>query len=146
MSQSTEEMLSELIELGMVLKIDPLIGGVFDIAKGISEQCDKEMELELRVHETQFMEQKLQAELEKMIALRTKLQQSTWNQEMKQDTIDEKISEWTRGIKLIQAKTEEYQSRTTAAKVSSILPNGLVLPPIRILLCNLHCEIVGCVC
>ena len=121
LSHPTEEVLSELIELGMILKIDPLDGGVFDIAKGISEQCDREMELELRVHETQGMEQKLQTELERMIALRTRLEQATRNQEMKQDTIDEKISEWTRGIKLIQAKTEEYQSRITAVKVSPAL-------------------------
>jgi hypothetical protein len=45
------------------------------------------------------------------------LEQVQQIQDAQQDTIDEKISEWTRGIKLLQAKTEEYQSRTMNSRV-----------------------------
>ena len=121
LSHPTEEILTELVELAMILKLDPLDIGWFDLARGISEQCDKELELELRLHEMRSMDIKLQGELERMISSRTRLEQVTRNQEMKQDSLDEKILEWTRGIKLIQAKTEEYQSRTTNAKVSPLL-------------------------
>jgi hypothetical protein len=122
LSHPTEEILTELVELAMVLRLDPLDIGWFDLARGISEQCDKELELEFRLREMRSMDIKLQGELERMISLRTRLEQVTRNQEMKQDSLDEKILEWTRGIKLIQAKTEEYQSRTTNAKVSPFPP------------------------
>src|SRR6202021_2024885 len=94
---------------------------LFGMAKGLSDQIDAEHELELRVHEVQSLETSLQSELADITGLKTLLEQPQRNQEVRQDTVDEKISEWTRGIKLLQAKTEEYESRTANSKVSSLI-------------------------
>ena len=58
-----------------------------------------------------------EADLAGINALKARLEQAQRIQEAQQDTMDEKISEWTRGIKLLQAKTEEYKSQTINVKV-----------------------------
>ena len=117
LSHPAEEVLNELTDLAMTLKLDPLDVGWFELARGLSGQCDREMEVLLRVSEMQGIEIKLQGELERLMGLKGRLELATRNQEIKTDGVDEKIAEWTRGIKLTQAKTEEYQSRGTNAKV-----------------------------
>jgi len=117
LSHPAEEVLNELTDLAMTLKLDPLDVGWFELARGLSGQCDRELEVLLRVSEMQGMEIKLQGELERLMGLKGRLELATRNQEIKADGVDEKIAEWTRGIKLTQAKTEEYQSRSTNAKV-----------------------------
>jgi hypothetical protein len=107
----TTESLEELVQVGMVLRVDPSNATVFDIAKGLSDQIDQEQELELRLHEIESLRTTLEKELVDMTALKVQLEQAQRNQEARQDNVDEKISEWTRGIKLLQAKTEEYESR-----------------------------------
>ena len=117
LSHPAEEVLNELTDLAVTLKLDPLDVGWFELARGLSGQCDREMEVLLRVSEMQGMETKLQGELERLMGLKGRLELATRNQEIKTDGVDEKIAEWMRGIKLTQAKTEEYQSRSTNAKV-----------------------------
>jgi len=113
----TLEALDELVKVGMVVGVDPLNSTVLDIAKGVSDQIDREMELELRLVESRDMEKMLSKELARMTTMKQDLELIQRNVETRQDTLDEKISEWTRGIKLLQAKTEEYLSRTSNAKV-----------------------------
>jgi hypothetical protein len=67
------------------------------------------------------LKESLDAELASMTLFKTFLETTQRNQEIRQDTVDEKLSEWTRGIKLLEAKTEEYLSRTTNKKVYSCL-------------------------
>jgi hypothetical protein len=121
-SHQTEEILDELTELGMVLRVDSFAGGISEIAGGMVGQCVREEELELRECEVRGLQGRLEDELREMSLLRGRLEQSSRGQELKLDMIDEKISEWGRGIKLIQAKTEEYQSRTMNIKVSILHP------------------------
>jgi chromosome segregation ATPase len=115
----TVELLDELVQVGMVLHVDPSNANVFDIAKGLSDQIDEEQELESRMHEIETLRISLEKDLGDVTVLKGQLQQAQRNQESRQDTLDEKISEWTRGIKLLQAKTEEYESRATNSKVRS---------------------------
>jgi hypothetical protein len=116
----TVELLEELVEIGMALGVDPLNATSFDIAKALSDQIDCEHDLQLRLHEAHSLKTALEEDLESMTSLKTQLEQAQRVQEAQQDTIDEKISEWTRGIKLIQAKTEEYVSRTITVKGQSL--------------------------
>ena len=74
--------------------------------------------MELRECEVRGFQGRLDEELRGMMGLRGWLEQSCRGQEMKLDLIDEKILEWGRGIKLIQAKTEEYHSTSIKIKVS----------------------------
>lgn len=113
----TVELLDELVQVGMVLHVDPSNASVFDIAKGLSDQIDQEQEFELRLHEIETLRMSLEKDLVDVTTLKGQLEQAQRNQEARQDTLDEKISEWTRGIKLLQAKTEEYESRATNTKV-----------------------------
>ena len=112
----TTESLEELVQVGMGLRVDPSNATMFDIAKGLSDQIDQQQELELRLHETESLRTTLEKELANITALKTQLEQAQRNQEARQDNVDEKISEWTRGIKLLQAKTEEYESRAMNSK------------------------------
>ena len=111
-------MLDELTALGMVLGIDPLCGGITEMAGKMVELCCLEEETELRECEVRGLQGRLEEELGEMKVLRGYLEQSCRGQEMKLDLIDEKILEWGRGIKLIQAKTEEYHSTSMNIKVS----------------------------
>ena len=113
----TMEMLEELVEIGMVLEIDPENARLLDIAKALSDQIDCEADLELRLHDMKGLQNSLEVNLANISALKTRLDQAQRIQEAQQDTVDEKISEWTLGIKLLEAKTEEYQSQTTNSKV-----------------------------
>lgn len=113
----TLEMLQEMADTADILKVDPLNVSSLEIAKAISDQIDREHDLELRLHEMKALQMSLESELAGTTALKTRLEQVQQIQDAQQDTIDEKISEWTRGIKLLQAKTEEYQSRTMNSKV-----------------------------
>lgn len=115
-----------MTELGMVLRVDPLRGEINEIAGEIIRQCGQEEELEFRECEVRGLQGRLDEELREMSLLRGWLEQSSRGQELKLDLIDEKISEWGRGIKLIHAKTEEYRSRVMNTKVS--IPH-LVSPP-----------------
>lgn len=112
----TIELVEELVEIGMALRVDPLNATSFDIAKALSAQIDEEQNLQLRLHEANNLKTTLEEDLAEMTSLKTQLEQARRIQEAQQDTMDEKISEWTRGIKLIQAKTEEYASRTMTVK------------------------------
>ena len=115
----TTESLEELVRLGIVLDVDPLNASLFEIAKGLSDQIDRVNELELRLHETTNLSDLLEAELAQITSFKLFLETQQQNQEIRQDTVDEKLTEWTRGIKLLEAKTEEYLSRTTNTKVCS---------------------------
>jgi len=109
--------LEELVQIGMVVGVDPVNATTFDIAKAVSEQIGTEEELQLRLHEIGSMERGLDDDLAKMQQLKADLERARGNEVAQQDIMDEKFSEWTRSIKLIQAKTEEYQSRQTTARV-----------------------------
>jgi len=117
LDRETMEMLEELTDIATILKVDPLNANFLDIAKALSDQIDAESDLELRLHEMKALQSSLERELAGITSLKSQLEQARQIQEAQQDTVDEKISEWTRGIKLLQAKTEEYQSRTTDLKV-----------------------------
>lgn len=119
LDSQTLEVLEELVQIGTVVGVDPVNATTFDIAKAVSEQIGKEQELQLRLHEIESLENTLEDDLAKMQRLKTDLERARGNEVAQQDTVDEKFSEWTRSIKLIQAKTEEYQSRQTTARVSS---------------------------
>lgn len=119
LDSETMEMLGDLTETGIMLNVDPLNANSFEIAKALSDQIDTENDLELRLHEMKSLHTSMDNDLSRITALKTRLEQAQKIQEAQQDTIDEKISEWTRGIKLLQAKTEEYQSRTINSKVST---------------------------
>ena len=113
----TMEKLEELVEIGMVLNVDPMNSNLLEIAKALSDQIDCENDLEIRLHEVKRLQSSLEEDLAGINALKTRLEQAQRIQEAQQDTVDEKISEWTRGIKLLQAKTDEYQSQTMNVKV-----------------------------
>ena len=113
----TMEKLEELVEIGMVLNVDPMNSNLLEIAKALSDQIDCENDLEIRLHEMKRLQNSLEGDLAGINALKTRLEQTQRIQEAQQDTVDEKISEWTRGIKLLRAKTEEYQSQTMNVKV-----------------------------
>jgi chromosome segregation ATPase len=116
----TMESLEELVEIGMVLDVDPLHASVLDIAKALSDQIDRELDTELRLQEMKSLQSSLEGDLDSVTTLKTRLEQAQRIQDAQLDTVDEKISEWTRGIKLLEAKTEEYQSRVTNAKVEHL--------------------------
>ena len=118
---STSELLEELVDIGMVVGVDPMNAGVFDIAKGLSDQIDREQDLELRLHEIKSLQTSFEGDLARMKTLKTQLEQAQRNQEARQDTLDEKASEWTRGIKLLHAETEEYNSRSIHVKVCLLI-------------------------
>ena len=105
--------------MGVVLDVDPLNASLLDIAKGLSDQIDRAEELELRLHETTSLKESLDGGFARMTSFKTFLETTQRNQDLRQDNVDEKIAEWTRGIKLLEAKTEEYLSRTTQTKVHS---------------------------
>ena len=113
----TMDELEELVQIGMTVGVDPVNATTFDIAKAVSEQIGTEQELQLRLHEIKSLQTTLEIDLTKMQKLKADLDRARGNQDAQQDTVDEKFSEWTRLIKLIQAKTEEYLSRPTTAKV-----------------------------
>jgi len=115
----TLEDLEELVQIGMVVGVDPVNATTFDIAMAVSEQIGTEQELQLRLHEIGSLERTLDDDLARMQQLKTDLERARGNEAAQQDTVDEKFSEWTRSVKLIQAKTEEYQSRQTTARVIS---------------------------
>jgi hypothetical protein len=117
LDKQTTEALEELVNMGIVFDVDPLNANVFEIAKGLSDQIDRADELELRLHETKSLQNSLESEFARIISFKTVLETAQRNQDMRQDSVDEKLSEWTRGIKLLEAKTEEYISRTTNPKV-----------------------------
>jgi hypothetical protein len=117
LDKQTTEALDELVNLGMILDVDPLNASVFEIAKGLSDQINQADELELRLHETKSLQNSLESEFARMTSFKTVLETAQRNQDMRQDSVVEKLSEWTRGIKLLEAKTEEYISRTTTLKV-----------------------------
>lgn len=111
------EKLEELVEIGAVLNVDPMNSNFLTIATTLSDQIDCENDLEIGLHEAMLLQSSLEGELAGINALKTRLEQAQRIQEAQQDAVDEKISEWTRGIKLLQAKTEEYQSQTMNVKV-----------------------------
>ena len=111
--------LDEIAELGMVLGVDPLDTTVFDIAKAMSDQIDTEHDLKYQSHELQTLQTSLEEQLSYMNNFKAQLEETQRNQALQQDTIDDKILEWTRGIKHLQAKTEEYLSRSTCSQVCS---------------------------
>lgn len=113
----TQETLNELVEIAMELGVDPVNSKLLDIAKALSDQIDREDDLKLRLHAMRSLQSSLEEDLVGMKALKNRLEQAQQIQEARQDTVDEKFSEWTRGIKLLQAKTEEYRSRTKAINV-----------------------------
>ena len=115
----TMDELEELVQIGMAVGVDPGNATTFDIAKAVSEQIGKEQELQLRLHGIENLQTSLDNDLMKMQKLKVDLERARGNQDAQQDTVDEKFSEWTRSIKFIQAKTEEYLSRPTIAKVQS---------------------------
>ena len=116
----TMDELEELVQIGMTVGVDPVNATTFDIAKAVSEQIGTEQELQLRLHEIKSLQTTLDHDLAKMQKLKADLERARGNQDAQQDTVDEKFSEWTRSIKLIQAKTEEYLSRPATAKVLSL--------------------------
>jgi len=116
----TMDELEELVQIGMTVGLDPVNATTFGIAKAVSEQIGTEQELQLRLHEIKSLQTTLDHDLAKMQMLKADLERARGNQDAQQDTVDEKFSEWTRSIKLIQAKTEEYLSRPTTAKVHSL--------------------------
>jgi len=113
------QQLDEIAELGMVLGVDPLNATVFDIAKAMSDQIDTQHDLRYRLHELQTLQTSLEQQVSYMNNLKTQLEETQRNQESQQDTMYDKIAEWTRGIKHLQAKTDEYLSRSTCSQVRS---------------------------
>ena len=104
--------LDELVEIGMSLNVDPVGADIMTIAKAVSDKVDEEFELQQRFLRMKNLRATLERELSSMRELEGHLEQVQTEQEANEDTADEKMSEWTRGIKLLQAKTEEYESRT----------------------------------
>ena len=115
----TMDNLEELVQIGMAVGVDPVNATTFDIAKAVSDQIGTEQDLELQLYEIERLKSALDDNLTKMIKLKTDLERARTDQDAHQDAVDEKFSEWTRSIKHIQAKTEEYLSRPTNAKVQS---------------------------
>lgn len=134
----TMEMLETLTDIGIVLNVDPLNANVLEIATALSDQIDCENDLEYRLHEMKTLQMSLEDDLDGINALKIRLEKAQRVQDVQQDTIDEKISEWTRGIKILQAKTEEYESRTTTNQKVRNLNFCLILLIIRKFL--LMCE------
>ena len=104
--------LDELVDIGMALNVDPVGADVMTIAKAVSDRVDEDFELQQRFLRMKNLRATLERELRSMRELEGHLEQVQTEQEANEDTADEKMSEWTRGIKLLQAKTEEYESRT----------------------------------
>ena len=116
---SVKEPLEELAAIGMAVGVDPLNATTFEIAKRLSDQIDREQDLQLRLHEIKALQMALEKGLSNIRSLKECLEQTQRNQENQQDLFEEKLLEYTRGIKLLQAKTEEYVSRTKNVKVIS---------------------------
>ena len=104
--------LEGLVEIGMALNVDPVDADVVAIAKAVSDKVDEEFELQQRLLKMKNLRATLERELSSMRELEGHLEQVQTEQRANEDNVDEKMSEWTRGIKLLQAKTEEYESRT----------------------------------
>jgi hypothetical protein len=115
----TSAALEELVEIAEDVHVDPVGVDVMAIAKALSEKIDEEFEVEQRLQQMKALHASLKRELESMRKLEGELERVQLDHATKEDVIDEKLSEWTRGIKLLKAKTEEYQSRT---------PKNLVRP------------------
>jgi hypothetical protein len=119
LDSSTKESLEELAKIGMEVGVDPLKTSTLDIATRLSDQIDKEQDLQYRLYEMESLQSSLERDLQRLKELKLCLEETQRNQDIQQDLFEEKFSEYTRGIKLVQAKTEEYISRTTNTKVRS---------------------------
>jgi hypothetical protein len=120
----TSAALDELVEIAEEVNVDPVGVDVMAIANALSEKIDGEFEVEQRLREMKALHTRLKREVESMRKLEGELERVKLDHAANEDVIDEKFSEWTRGIKLLKAKTEEYQSRT---------PKNLVPPTLSTL-------------
>ena len=111
LSEDALQALDELAEIGMALNVDPVGVDILTIAKAVSDEVDRQYDMNIRLLQMKNMHATLERELGSMRALESQLEQVQHEQEAQEDMVDEKMSEWTRGIKLLQAKTEEYESR-----------------------------------
>lgn len=117
------EALNELVAIGMALDVDPVGADAMAIAKAVSDKIDEEYEYRQRLLQMKNLKATLERELLSMRELESRLEQVQAEQEANEDTIDEKLSEWTKGKTLLQAKTEEYESRTRRKPL--VLPHTL---------------------
>ena len=117
----TAAALDELVEAAEAMNVDPVGVDVITIATALSDKVDEEFELEQRLQQMRALHANLKRELDSMRKLEGELEDVRLDHAAKEDVIDEKLTEWARGIKLLKAKTEEYQTRT---------PKNFVPPPL----------------
>jgi hypothetical protein len=115
--EQTAAALDQLTEIGMRLNVDLLTATTFDIVKAASDRIDEEFKLKLGLQELDNVNDSLLRMTSDLAALEYQLETSTIEQESQQDAFDEKISEWARNTKIVQAKTEEYKSQVRDPKV-----------------------------
>jgi hypothetical protein len=103
--------LDTLAEIGVAVGVDPLNASPFEIARLVSEKADREFEVEFRTEQVVALQGSVEKDLADMVLLKECLEEIQRNQDEQRDVFDEKVSEYTRGIKLLEAKTKEYNSR-----------------------------------
>jgi hypothetical protein len=114
----TAKRLDQLVELGIALNVDPMRATYFDIAEALSNQIDEEYELKLQLCESGNLEKSLKKDLSRLRAMRSLLEKVQRDEQ--DDNIDEKMSEWSRDIKQLEAIADEDESKTKNMKVHPI--------------------------
>ena len=124
MPEETKAAVDEIADIGMSLNVDPMHTTCHDIVKAQSDQIDAEFEAQLQLNGVESANESLDDMLAQLTSLKKLLEADKQKNEAQEDTIDEKIAEWTRTTKFIQMKAEEYKSQLKSPKV---FLNGLEL-------------------
>lgn len=117
MPEETKAAVDEIADIAMSLNVDPMHATCFDIAKAQSDQIDAEFEAQLQLNEMESTNESLDDILRQLTTLKKLLEAEKQKNDAQEDTIDEKIAEWTRTTKFIQMKAEEYKSQLKSPKV-----------------------------
>jgi hypothetical protein len=120
--KETLEDLNTLVETAMQVGVDPFTATAEDIVEALSEEIDREFNIELRCRELEQLKESLEGIYSDTTSLKSRLEQSVHFQTSKQDLLDDTLSEWTLNANLINTKSEEYKSRTLPLKVPPFQP------------------------
>jgi len=127
MDEETKAAVDEIVDMGLTLNVDPLTATTFDIAKAMSDRVDEDFQAEQEQQELQFLNESLEALLAELNDLNARIEVGKKTFESGEDAIEEKIAEWVRTMKLVQAKTEEYDSQKGVRQVLIASPCLLIV-------------------